>query len=114
MNQINQIKEGTKFQHKGGGKYDFLTILHPASDIPNTQPINVQDVFHTELEKWIKILNYSINGTLVSFSEVDEYLVLYQSEEDENAEELWARPIQMFFEHVEENNKWVRRFNAID
>jgi hypothetical protein len=108
-----QIKEGTQFKHKGGGKYDFLTILHPRNEMPNVSPDNTQEVFHTELQKKIKIYNFKIGGTLISYSDEDEYLVLYQSDDDMDAENLWARPIQMFFEHVEENHKWVRRFEAL-
>jgi hypothetical protein len=108
----NQIKEGTEFTHKGGGKYRLLTILHPSSDMPKSTPNSTQTIFHTELEKEITMSNYVIDGTLISFSEVDEYLVLYMSLAEQKQEVLWARPMQMFFEHVEHEGNFVRRFSV--
>jgi hypothetical protein len=113
------IKENTEFRHKKGGEYDFLTILHPISEKPKHPAFITQEVFHTELQRDITIYNYSVGNANyhtsgVCYSEVDEYLVLYQSKEDLDAEHLYARPIQMFFEHVKEaDGTWVRRFEEL-
>jgi hypothetical protein len=109
INKMKQVKELSEFQHKGGGKYIFLTIAHPLSEKPRQTPVIEQRVFHTEMNEWITLYNYKN----VCFTSVDEYLVIYQSEEDEDAEHLWARPVNMFFEHVEEKGKFVRLFNQI-
>ncbi len=64
------------------------------------------DVFHTEDKKWIKV--YSDGN--VHFTEVNEYLVIYY----DGAYTNYARPVDMFFEHVQDennDNKYVRRFN---
>jgi hypothetical protein len=66
--------------------------------MPEDVPFGRSSAFHTELEEVIEIFNV---GNVV-FSEKAEFLVLYQQEGNSN---LFARPADMFFEHVDGSQK---------
>jgi len=112
------IKQYTEFKHRKGGEYFFLGVLHPYSEKPayHTHIEGEQQVFHTELDRFFTIKNYFNGSVMVSYSddpEIDEYMIIYQNKLDRKAELLYARPMQMFFEHVEESDgNWVRRFEV--
>lgn len=105
------MKENQDCRHYKGGMYWFLGVTLPKTTMLMRNVTSTQQVFHTEDEKWITLYNTSSG---VCFTDYDEYFVLYQSHEDEDAKHLYARPVKMFFEHVEVDGKFVPRFEAID
>lgn len=104
------VKEFQEYRHfKNKKKYDFICITLPKEDAPVGVLMTTQKVFHTETETWITMYNWN----RISFTDLDEYLVIYQSEDDKNAEHLYARPVDMFFEHVKDGNNFVKRFKPL-
>jgi Protein of unknown function (DUF1653) len=87
--------------------YYLLTIALPITHMPQTENFGRASAFHTELEEEIEIFNI---GDVV-FTEKDEYLVLYQREDDG---QVWAKPVDMFFSDVEVNGVNVKRFEPLD
>lgn len=93
------VKEYTQYVHYGNGKtYTLYTIALPIENMPEEVSFGRSSAFHTELEEVIEIFNV---GNVV-FSEKDEFLVLYQQEGNSI---LYARPVDMFFEHVDGKTK---------
>lgn len=112
------IKKYTEFKHRKGGEYFFIGVLHPYDEQPayHNHIEGKQMVLHTELDRYFKIRSFFNGTTMISYSddrEINEYMALYQSKYDENGTTIYARPIQMFFEHTEEEDgNWVRRFEV--
>lgn len=93
------VKDYQKYTHYRNGKqYFFLTIALPIEHMPEGNVFGRSSAFHTELEEVIEI--FSVGD--VVFSEKDEFLALYQQEGNSN---LYARPVDMFFEHVDGTTK---------
>jgi len=45
-------------------------------------------------------------------SETEEYMVVYHPENNE--EDIWLRPLDMFDETIEREGKKIKRFNFVD
>jgi hypothetical protein len=112
----NKVKKNTHFKHYKGGDYDFITVVLPSSERPDTHLYEKQKVFHTELQEWVTIYNHMAHGgNCISYSGFDEYFVLYQSRDDLNAERLYLRPLEMFFDMKKDKSLGiVKRFNNQD
>lgn len=113
------LKKNTKFKHQKGNEYIFLGIVHPSSEKPNDTELpfepTLELALHTELNMYVKVYSYYNNKTDIMYSNIDEYLVLYQRKSDSSETfDLYARPIQMFFEHVNKDGTWTHRFEQID
>lgn len=112
------VKFGDIFEHYKGGKYIFKGIIHPSSEKPKPLVKYIAhdySVFHTELGVKIRVVEVESldgsNGELYA-DNVDEYLVLYEAEDSGIK---YARPIDMFFEHiVDEGILPVKRFELIE
>lgn len=94
--------------HIKGGRYIFLAVVHPSSEIPPLSMLHYrQNAFHTELEKDVTIVSNS-NGTAPVYysADIDEYMVLYTPVYDGGnpmgMNKNYVRPIQMFFEHAKD------------
>jgi hypothetical protein len=111
----NKVKNNTHFKHYKGGDYDFIAVVLPFSEKP-FKVMPEQKVFHTELGEWVTLYNLPLpGGNSVSFSDYDEYFVLYQSHEDLNAESLYLRPLEMFFDSKESiATGMVKRFKNME
>lgn len=91
------VKEHTKYLHYGNGKtYTFLFIALPFSSLPDVSFLGRAEALHTEDEVMI---NLYAHGN-VAYSERDEYLAIYTCEG-----KTYARPVDMFFEHVDGKTK---------
>lgn len=99
------VKELSQYTHyRNGKKYTVLTIALPYNSPEVNGTFGRSVAFHTELEKEIEIFNIGF----AVFSKENEFLVLYQQEGNST---IFARPVDMFFEHVDGNTK---RFQEIE
>lgn len=93
------VKEYTEYVHyKNGKTYYLLTIALPIECMPEGVDFGRSSAFHTELKEMIEI--FAVGN--VVFSEKDNFLAIYQSE---GCSDLYARPVDMFFEHVDGTQK---------
>lgn len=100
-------QELSQYTHYKGGTYNLLTIALPIEQMPQTENFGRAEAFHTELEETIEIFSV---GSIV-FSEKMEFLVLYQREDEAT---IYARPVDMFFEHVAIDETFVKRFQPVE
>lgn len=112
------IKKNTVFEHKKGGKYVLLNVVHPSSEKPYDAILPYDPVIkialHTELNSYIRLYCYYNGKEDIIYSDIDEYLVLYQGLNDSaKTDDTYVRPIQMFFEHTKKGDNWVHRFEPI-
>ncbi|WP_151035706.1 DUF1653 domain-containing protein [Bacillus wiedmannii] len=92
------VKEYSEYTHyENGCNYYVITIALPLRMMPRNG-LGTSLAFHTEKEKDIEI--YEVGN--VSFSNTDEFLVLYKKV---GSSRVYARPVDMFFEHVDGKTK---------
>ena len=95
------VKTNNKYRHYGNQKhYDLICISNPVEEKPKGF-LHEQKVFHTEKKEWITLYNNKHGA----YTDYDEYFVIYQSEDDMNAEHLYARPVDMFFGQTDDDRK---------
>lgn len=63
--------------------------------------------------KHYKGKEYEVIG-IAKHSETLEEMVIYKALYQKNGENLWVRPLQMFTETIEIDNKKVKRFQKIE
>ncbi|MGE7305751.1 hypothetical protein ACQKJG_18180 [Priestia megaterium] len=96
------VKEDQRYQHFRNKKYyDFICVSLPVQDKPSARYLHIQQVYHTEDKKWI---NLYVDKN-VAFTDYEEYLAIYQAEDDLDAEHLYARPLDMFLGMTEDGQK---------
>ncbi|MFJ8247263.1 DUF1653 domain-containing protein [Peribacillus asahii] len=100
------VKIDTKYIHYGNRKtYEFICIALPFS--PMFQGVfDIGEAFHTEEERNVNLFHDGTSRKTV-YSNSDEYLVLYRRKGEK---QIYARPVDMFFEHINGNTK---RFTLI-
>ncbi|AIW03377.1 hypothetical protein CPT_Mater220 [Bacillus phage Mater] len=104
------MRKGDVYKHKGGGIYTFQGVVAPYGGFnPNTQVGTMIKARHSETKEMITVLMLPMQNVYISG--LGYPTVLYKSCKDG---QLWLRPVDMFFETVLEEGKYVKRFKLVE